>query len=246
MSQEQITLQAADGACNAYVLTPQTGAGPWPGVVFYMDAFGIRPGMVQMATHLASFGYVVLLPDLYYRFGPYDPIDPKTIGMENFRALVGPRMASTNNHKAADDTAAFIAALQARPDVVKGPLGTVGFCMGGGMAITAAAWYPDRIAAAVSFHGGRLATDDPTSPHVLADRLKAELYIAVADNDQSYPPEMGERFEAALNAAGVTYRSELYPGKLHGWMKPDLPVYDAGAADKGWAEAVALYRRTIG
>lgn len=249
MSQDQITLQAADGACNAYVLTPDEGtgrgAGPWPGVIFYMDAFGIRPGMVRMATHLANQGYVVLLPDLFYRHGPYGPLVPKEVLAGDFRATVGPLMGSTDNHRAADDTAGFIAALDARADVAKGPFGTVGFCMGGGMAITAAARHPERIGAAASFHGGRLATDDPVSPHLLADQLKAELYIAVADNDQSYPPEMAERFEAALKAAGVTYRSEVYAGKLHGWMKPDLPVYDAEAAEKGWGELVELYRRAL-
>lgn len=251
MSQDQITLQApitlqtGDGACRAYVLTPEAGAGPWPGVIFYMDAFGIRPGMVQMATHLANQGFVVLLPDLFYRHGPYGPFVPKEVLAGDFRATIGPLMGSTDNHRAADDTAAFIAALDARDDVAKGPLGTVGFCMGGGMAITAAARHPDRIGAAASFHGGRLATDDPVSPHLLAGQLKAELYVAVADNDQSYPPEMGERFEAALKAAGVTYRSDLYAGKLHGWMKPDLPVYDAEAAEKGWGELVALYRRAL-
>ena len=112
------------------------------------------------------------------------------------------------------------------------------------------AFAPSQRAGDLSFvpddvHGGRLATDDQTSPHRLAGQLTAELYIAVADNDQSYPPEMGERFEAALKAAGVTYRSELYAGKLHGWTKPDLPVYDAAAAEKGWGELVALYRRAL-
>ena len=245
MNQEQVTLQAADGPCKAYVLTPD-GAGPWPGVIFYMDAFGIRPGMIQMATHVASQGYVVLLPDLFYRHGPYGPLDPKEVLKGDFRAVVGPLMGSTDNHKAAEDTAAFIAYLGSRPDVAGTKIGTVGFCMGGGMALTAAAYYPDRVAAAVSFHGGRLATDEPTSPHLLLDKIKAELYVAVADNDQSYPPEMAERFEAAANTAGVRYKSELYHGKLHGWMKPDLPVYDAEAAERGWSELFALYGRTLG
>ena len=113
------------------------------------------------------------------------------------------------------------------------------------MALTAAAYYPDRIAAAVSFHGGNLATDQPTSPHLLLGKIKAEVYIAVADKDQSYPPEMAERFEAALKTTGVKHRSEFYEGKLHGWMKPDMPVYDAEAAERGWAELFALYDRAL-
>jgi len=214
-------------------------------VIFYMDAFGIRPGMIQMATHLAGKGYVVLLPDLYYRFGDYAPLTPSEVLKGDFRATIGPMMASTDNHKAGDDTAAFIAYLDTRADVAGKKIGTVGFCMGGGMALTAAAYHPDRIAAAVSFHGGNLATDQPTSPHLLLPKIKAELYIAIADNDQSYPPAMAQRFEAALKDAGVKHKSELYPGKAHGWMKPDLPVYDAQAAEKGWSELLALYARTL-
>ncbi len=244
MSQEQVVIQAKDGPCKAWVLTPD-GQGPWPAVIFYMDAFGIRPGMIQMATHVASQGYVVLLPDLFYRFGPYGPFDPKEVLKGDFRATVGPIMASTDNHKTADDTAAFLAYLAGRDDVAGDKVGTVGFCMGGGMALTAAAYYPDRVVAAASFHGGRLATDDPTSPHLLVSKIKAELYVAAADNDGSYPPEMAERFEAALKQAGVRYKSELYTGKLHGWMKPDMPVYDAEAAERGWTELFALYARTL-
>ncbi len=244
MSQEQVTLQAPDGPCKAYVLTPG-GAGPWPAVIFYMDAFGLRPGMVQMATHIASQGYVVLLPDLYYRYGAYGPFEPKEVMKGDFRAVIGPMMGSTNNHKAAEDTGAFIAYLDSRPDVSEAKIGTVGFCMGGGMALSAAAYYPDRIGAAASFHGGNLASDLPVSPHLLLDKMKAELYIGVADNDASYPPEMGVRFEAAAKDAGVTYRSELYAGKAHGWMKPDMPVYDAPAAERGWTELFALYGRAL-
>jgi carboxymethylenebutenolidase len=244
VSCEHVTLQAHDGTCNAYLLTPE-GEGPWPGVIFYMDAFGIRPGMIQMATHVASQGFVVLLPDLFYRYGAYGPLDPKEVLKGDFRAIVGPLMGSTDNHKAGEDTQGFIAYLDSCSDVSKSKFGTVGFCMGGAMALTAAAYFPERIAAAASFHGGRLATDEPTSPHLLLDKVKAEVYIAIADNDQSFPPEMAERFETALKAAGVHYKSELYEDKLHGWMKPDMPVYDEEAAERGWSKLFALYERTL-
>ena len=244
MREVQVTIQQKDGPCRAWVLTPD-GTGPWPAVIFYMDGFGIRPGMIQMATHLASNGYVVLLPDLYYRLGNYAPLVPAEVLKGDFRATVGPMMASTDNHKAGDDTAAFIAYLDTRSDVAGKKIGTVGFCMGGGMALTAAGRYPDRIAAAVTFHGGNLATDQQTSPHLLLPKIKAELYIAIADNDHTYPPEMAKRFEAALEAAGVKHKSEFYQGKSHGWMKPDLPVYDAQAAERGWHELFALYARTL-
>jgi carboxymethylenebutenolidase len=244
MSQEQAAIKAKDGVCQAQVFTPD-GPGPWPGVIFYTDAFGVRPGMAQMAQRVADEGYVVLLPDLYYRYGPYGPLDPQKVLAGDSGAILGPLMSSTDNHKAGEDTAAFLAYLAGRPDVAGDKVGTVGFCMGGGMALTAAGFHPDRVAAAVSFHGGRLATDTPVSPHLLAPRIKAEVYIAVADKDGSYPPDMAERFEAALEAAGVNYTSELYAGKAHGWMKPDMAVYDAEAAERGWARLAELYARTL-
>jgi carboxymethylenebutenolidase len=244
MREEQVSIQEDEGRCRAWVMTPG-GVGPWPAVIFYMDGFGIRPGMLQMARHLSSKGYVVLLPDLFYRFGEYAPLEPAEVLKGDVRARVGPMMASTDTQRAARDTAAFIAYLDTRSDVAGRKLGTVGFCLGGGMALAAAAYYPDRVAAAASFHGGQLATDEPTSPHLLLPKMKAELYIAIADNDPSYPREMDERFQAALQAAGVRSKCELYPGKAHGWMKPDLPMYDATAAERGWNELLALYARAL-
>jgi len=244
MTQDQVSIQATDGECAAQVFTPD-GPGSWPAVIFYMDAFGIRPAMVEMAKHVARAGYVVLLPDLFYRFGPYGPLAPKAVLAGDFRAIVGPMMASTDNHKCAADTGAFLAYLDTRGDVEGKAVGTVGFCMGGGMALTAAGFYPERVAAAVSFHGGNLATDLPTSPHLLAGKIKAEVYVAGADNDHSYPQDMAARLEAALTEAGVKHVCEIYEGKAHGWMKPDMPVYDAAAAERGWAELFALYKRTL-
>jgi carboxymethylenebutenolidase len=210
-----------------------------------MDAFGIRPAMKEMASHIAKQGYVVLLPDLFYRVGSYGPLDPKEVFKGDFRAIVGPMMESTDNHKVAEETAAFISYLDSRDDVAGKKVGTVGFCMGGGMALTAAGYYPDRIAAAASFHGGNLATDLPVSPHRVAPKIKAEVYIAGADQDHSYPPEMAKGLEDALTQAGVRYKSEIYPGKHHGWMKPDMPVFDAQAAERGWKELFALFKRAL-
>ena len=244
MSQQQVTIQAKDGITQAWVLTPE-GKGPWPAVLFYMDGFGIRPAMIEMAKHVSKQGYVVLLPDLYYRFGAYGPLDPKEVMKGDFRAIVGPLMASTDNHKTAEDTAAFLAYLDSRDDVAGKKVGTVGFCMGGGMALTAAGYYPDRVAAAASFHGGNLITDLPVSPHLLIPKIKAEVYVAGADKDHGHTPEMAKRFEEALTKAGVRHKCEIYEGKLHGWMKPDMPVYDAEAAERGWKELFALYARTL-
>jgi carboxymethylenebutenolidase len=244
MNQQQVSIPTKDGICKASVLKPE-GKGPWPAVIFYMDGFGIRPAMVEMANHISKQGYVVLLPDLYYRHGAYGPYVPSEVLKGDFRAIIGPIMASTDNHKAAEDTAAFLSYLDSRNDVAGKKVGTVGFCMGGGMALTAAGYYPDRVAAAASFHGGRLATDEPTSPHLVVPKIKAEVYVAGADKDHGYPPEMAQRLEEVLTKAGVRHKSEIYKDKLHGWMKPDMPVFDAEAAERGWKELFALYARTL-
>ena len=159
-------------------------------------------------------------------------------------------MATTGTDKASQDTVAFLDCLDMRKDVVAGANGkvsAVGFCMGGGLAIAAAATYPQRFAAVASFHGGNLATDAPTSPHLRVPGLAAntEVYIASADNDGSYPPAMAARLEAALTKAGVRYRAETYTGAGHGWMVPDFPVYDPDAADRGWKAMLALFGRTL-
>ena len=244
MPQEKISIRTADGQCPTYVMTPE-GEGPWPAAIFFMDGVAIRPVLVEMAQRLADGGYVVLLPDMFYRAGSYGPFVPKELFAGDFRAVIGPLMATTGNDKAAEDTGALVAYFETRSDVAGSELGAVGFCMGGGMALAAAGTYPDRFAAVASFHGGNLATNAPTSPHLLAPKLKAEIYIAAAENDASYPPEMAERFEQALAQAGVRYRTETYPA-AHGWMKPDFPVYDHAAAERGWVEMLALFARNLG
>ena len=243
MPNEQVKIRTRDGECPMHVATP-AGDGPWPAVIVYMDAGGIRPAMVEMARRLAGTGYVVLLPDLFHRYGPYGPLVPAEVFAGDFRAILGPMMATTGNDKAAQDTEAFLAYLDTRDDVVGSKVGAVGFCMGGGMAIAAAGTYPVRFGAVASFHGGNLATDAPTSPDLFAPKLQGEAYIAAAENDGSYPPDMADRFEKALAQAGVRYRAETYPA-AHGWMMPDFPVYDHAAAERGWTAMLALFDRNL-
>ncbi len=240
---EQIIIATLDGDCPAHIFTPGEDQES-PAIIFYMDAGGIRPATLSMADRLSRAGYVVLLPDLFYRYGPYGPFDPREVFKGDVRAILGPLMATTGNAKAADDTEAFLAYLASRLDVRSEKVGAVGFCMGGGMAIVAAGRRPDRIAAVASFHGGNLATDALDSPHSYAGDLGAELYIAAAENDGSYTPAMAERFQHALDNAGIRYRTETYPA-AHGWMKPDFPVYDEAAAEHGWQEMLAFFDRTL-
>src|SRR6202012_6002341 len=139
-------------------------------------------------------------PDLFYRAGHYEPLDPKEVfASGDMRAAIGHLLTSTDNRRAGEDTEAFLAYLDSREDVAGTKVGTTGYCMGGGISLTAAGTYPDRIAAAASFHGGNLATDSEFSPHHLASRIAARVYVAGAVDDDSYPPEMAARLEQALS-----------------------------------------------
>lgn len=241
MAHERISIATGDGDCPAHIFTPQ-GDGPWPAVIFYMDGLGIRPTLFEMGQRLADGGYVVLLPDLFYRAGPYEPLEPKRVlATGNVRDAIAHLFSSTDNRRAAEDTGAFLAYLDTRPDVAGAKVGATGYCMGGGVSLTVAGTYTDRIAAAASFHGGNLATDSELSPHRLASAMKARVYVAGADQDNSYPPEMAERLEKALTEAGVDHLCEIYPGALHGWTMADFPVYDQAAAERHWRALLGLF-----
>jgi carboxymethylenebutenolidase len=244
MTYEKVEVSTADGVCPVHVFTSGASVAS-PAIVFYMDAGGIRPAALKMAQRLADAGYVVLLPDLFYRYGEYGPFDPVQVFKGDFRAILGPLMATTGNKRAADDTAAVLKYLDTRSDVAGKKIGAVGFCMGAGMAIASAGTYPERFAAVASFHGGNLATDAPDSPHRYAPQLQAEVYIAAADGDGSYPADMAARLEESLKQAGVRYSAETYTGASHGWMKPDFPVYNAEAAERGWSKMIALFDRVL-
>lgn len=247
MSREEISIRTTDGDCRAFLFTPSRGQGPWPAVIFYMDGLAIRPALLDMGQRMADGGYLVLLPDLFYRIGDYPPFDPKAVfASGNVREALKDFFRSTDNRRAGGaDTDAFLACLDSRPDAAGDKVGVVGYCMGGGMALTAAGLHPDRIAAAASFHGGNLATDSDMSPHLLAPAMKARVYIGIADNDASYPPEMAGRFNAALDAAGVDYRAELYEGAAHGWTQTDFPIYDEAADKRHWRALFDLFGATL-
>jgi len=245
MSRVQVDIETTDGICPTSVFTPN-GTGAWPGVIFYMDGPGIRPLLFEMGERLAAAGYVVMLPDLFYRAGPYAPVNPAEMFADpDKRAAHGKFFTSTSNAKAASDTRAFLDYLDTRSDVEGSHVGVTGYCMGGGMVLTAAATYPDRIAAAASFHGGRLATDSQNSPHLLAPSIKARVLVIGADQDAGFPPEQAERLRGSLAAAKVNHRVEIWPGALHGWTMKDVPTYNETAAERHWQELFALYDATL-
>lgn len=195
---------------------------------------------------MAEYGYVVLVPDLFYRAGRYEALDPKKVfASSDVMGAIGHLLSSTDNRRAGEDTEAFLAYLDSREDVAGAKVGTTGYCMGGAMSLTAAGTYPDRIAAAASFHGGNLATDSDLSPHRLSPRIAARVYVAGADHDDYYPPEMAARLDQALSDAGVDHRCEIYPGALHGWTIKDFPVYNEAAAEHHWDELLTLFADTL-
>jgi carboxymethylenebutenolidase len=241
LAYEEVSIRTSDGECPTHVFTP-ADTGPWPAVIFYMDGLAIRPGLLAMAARLAGGGYVVLLPDLYYRAGHYEPLDPKALfAAGNVRRAISHLMESTDNRRAAQDTAAFLAYIDGRKDVAGTKVGTTGYCMGGAISLFVAGTYPDRIAVAASFHGGNLATNSNDSPHLLAPAITARVYVAGAINDASYPPEMAECLDKALTDAKVEHHCEFYEGALHGWTMADFPIYNEAAAERHWRELFKLF-----
>ena len=243
---QTIAIRTRDGECPAYVYRP-SGSGPWPAVLVFMDGVGIRPAMLAVGERLAAAGYFVLLPDLFYRSGPYAPMDARTVfsDPEKRRVLMEKYFAPATPANIMRDTEAFLDYLAAQPDVKQGGIGVSGYCMGGLMALSAAGSYPERIAAAASYHGGRLATDAADSPHRLAPRIKARLYIGAAIEDSSFPDDMKQRLEEALTQAGVDYRIEIYQAH-HGWVFSDMTAYNADAAERHYQSLLALLGETLG
>jgi carboxymethylenebutenolidase len=248
VSIDRVDIPAADGVADAILATPAND-GSYPAVLGFMDAFGLRPRLEEMAGRLAAEGFVVLVPNLFYRKGRAPVIDLGDLGDPgNRRALFGklrPLMAALTPEAAMQDVDAYLGFLATDSRVAQGPVGTVGYCMGGALALRTAAHAPGRVAAVASFHGGRLATDQPDSPHLLVGQIGAEVYVGHADSDASMPPEQQERLSAALTEAGVRHRTELYDGAAHGFTMADTAVYDEVATERHWQRLFDLMGRRL-
>jgi carboxymethylenebutenolidase len=241
MTPERVDVPTSEGTLDVYTMRPPSTAGPWPAVILYMDAFGIRPNLNAMAERIAAGGYFVVVPNLYYRTGAFAPFDPRQVAAEGperdrFKSMIG----SINDTKVMRDTAAVLAWLERSPAARRGSIGVVGYCMGGGFALSAAGTFPDQVAVAASFHGGSLATDKPDSAHLLASRMRAKVYVGVAELDPSFSREQQERLDRALAAAGVDYTLETYAGARHGFAVTGHLVYDREASERHWQRLLAL------
>jgi carboxymethylenebutenolidase len=254
--ESDVKITMPDGMCDAAFIHPAKGA--HAGVLVWPDAFGLRPAMRDIGKRIAAEGYSVLVPNPYYRASPATGIDlnPKTFSFGNqddmarLRKLMGGLQAPGMAEK---DAVAYIAWLDAQKQVnKKKKIGTQGYCMGGPLVFKTCAAVPDRVGAGASFHGGGLVTDQSSSPHLLISKMKAQMYVGIASNDDSRQPGAKDILHKAFEAAKVMSEIEVYKG-LHGWCVPDMPLqgdgtptYDKPDAEKAWGKLVALYKTALG
>ncbi|KUJ65177.1 dienelactone hydrolase [Streptomyces albus subsp. albus] len=246
MPTKTLRIPTADGQADAFAAFPDHGE-RHPGVLLYMDAFGVRPELEQRARELAEHGYYVLVPNLYYRHGPAPVIElPAHIGAEIRPAVIDQLMPFIEAHtteRIRRDADAFLRFLSAQPEVSAGPVAAIGYCMGPIWAIRTAAAYPDRVAAVAGFHPGFLVTDAPDSPHRVLSTLTAEVHLGLSENDM--PPEAVSELDQALDAAGVDYTTEIYPGTVHGFTMSDTDAFNPSGLQRHWDRLLSLLDRTL-
>ena len=245
MIEEEIEIPMHDGTADA-VLYREEDVPHRPGVLHLTDIGGIRPANRGMARRLAAEGYTVLLPNVFYRTGRPPLFDfPRRMGdertMKRFAELMGPLTPEAMERDAGD----YVDFLAAQGSVSKGPMGVVGYCFTGAMALRAAAVRPGKIVAAASFHGGALYTDAPASPHRVLPRIKARLYFGHAVNDHSMPAAAIQKLNQALEAWGGRYESEVYEGSQHGWTVPDGQVFNQPQAERAFQKLRGLLADTL-
>jgi carboxymethylenebutenolidase len=245
MARIDVRITTDDGTCPASLHIPD-GDGPWPGVLLFPDAGGLRDTKRVMADRLAGMGYVTLVPDVYYREGDWRPFDIATVFTNpDERARLAEFMGNLTRDRILADTGAYLEFLLARPEVTGAAAGTTGYCMGGRLSLITAGAHPDKVAAAASFHGGGIAVaGDPQSPHLAAGRITATVYVAGAEDDDHFTPEQAQLLDTALTDAGVRHTVEFYPAK-HGFAVPDNPTYDKAAEERHWTALETLYGSTL-
>lgn len=243
MIERDVLVPSRNGAIPSFAACPD-GPGPYPAIIFYMDAPGIREELRNMARRIARQGYFCLLPDMYYRLGTLRFEFGRRA--EGLRPVIFAAMDSLTNALVMEDTTALLGFLDGQDMVKPGPLGCVGYCMSGRYVTTAAARFPNRFASAASLYGVGIVTDKPDSPHLLVDRIKGEMYFSFAETDEHVPDAVIPTLRAALDKAGTRYELEIQPGSRHGFQFPEREVYDTHAAEASWAKMFALWERTLG
>jgi carboxymethylenebutenolidase len=244
MIERKLEIAAADGVTDAVLYAP--GEGRYPGLLFYTDIFGVRPANQGMARRVCEQGYVVMMPNLFYRYGkpPFADAsfkwgEPGSMRIIHclFGALTGAMMEKDAPH--------YVNALLAQPAVSGNKIAVVGYCFTGAMALRSAAICAGQIAAAASFHGGQLVTPEPDSPHSRIASVKSELYFGHAVQDDSMPPAAIEKLNDTLKAWGGIYQSEVYEGARHGWTVPGRDIYDERQSERHFEKLFDLLKRNL-
>jgi carboxymethylenebutenolidase len=241
MIEHHIDISTPDGAMNTFVVHPEEG-GPFPVVLFYMDAPGKREELHDMARRLATVGYFVVLPNLYYRRTRDFWLKERT---EPAMAVMFEHMASLDAKTTEIDTQALLRYVDGQREADGRRIGAVGYCMSGPFVMWAATQFPDRLACIASIHGANMATDQPDSPHRMPPKIRCESYFACAETDKWAPPADIQKLQAALQAAGTPHRLEWYPAVEHGFVFPQRAVYNREAAERHWERLFALFERTL-
>jgi carboxymethylenebutenolidase len=245
MIELQVEIRTAGGAMSTFVVHPDRG-GPFPVILFFMDAPGIREELRDMARRFATTGTYVMLPNMYYRAGVNElgplPADPEAPARKRMYEL----MDSLTIPLVMDDAAALLSFADTDPMARPGSTGAVGYCMSGRYAINAAARFPSQVRAAASIYGVRLVMDEPDSPHVVCATSKAELYFACAETDRWMPSDQIDVLKASLASQPVKAEVEVFPGTEHGFAFPQRPVYRKAAAEQHWERLNTLFRRNLG
>ncbi|GAA0441548.1 dienelactone hydrolase family protein [Streptomyces stramineus] len=246
MPTTSLRIPTPDGQSDAFAAFPDGGE-RHPGVLLYTDAFGVRPVLEEMARELAGHGYYVLVPNLYYRNGPAPVVElPEHIGEEDRPALIAelmPLMVAHTTERILSDADAYLAFLTTRPEVSAGPVAVIGYCIGGAYAMRTAAAHPDQVAAVAGFHPGPLVTDAPDSPHRLVSTVTAEVHLGISEKDQA--AEAPTELYQALDAAGVSHTTEIYPDTAHGFTMSDTDAFNQAALRRHWDRLLPLLGRTL-
>ncbi len=240
-----VEVETPDGTADGHFVHPSSGA--HPGVLVWPDALGLRPAFEGMARRLAESGYAVLVVNPYYR-SVRAPVLPEGASFrdEATRKKIFPLMRSLSPETIVRDAGAFVGFLDGQDAVASDrKMGTTGYCMGGSMTMRTAAAFPDRVGAGASFHGGRLVTDGPDSPHLLVDKMRAHYLFAIAENDDKKDPEAKNVLRDVFAAAGLPAEIEVYAGTLHGWCPPDSAVYHEAQAERAWSRLLALFETAL-
>jgi len=242
--EEKAQIRAADGISDGFLFRPE-GARV-NGVIFLTDIFGIRRSQLDMAWRIAAEGYAVLVPNVFYRTSKVPVFDfQPNFGDERTTRRMGEIAAPLTPDAVERDATKYVDFLFALEYVSDGGIAVIGLCFAGAMALRTAAVRPDKIAAVASFHGGRLFTDAPTSPHLSLSRVGARLYFGHASKDNSMNEEAIANFNRALEAWGGNYESEVYDGALHGWTVPDSPVYNQVQAERAFEKLKELLAASL-